>query len=65
MGGVRPVAACSVRPMLRRAIDQQAQDHDETEGYDALGLLHEHRGSQEQRILEEGEAAHLASKDRD
>jgi len=43
--------------VLGQAVDQQAEHHDATEGHDALGLLQEDGGGQEERVFEEGEAA--------
>jgi len=43
--------------MLGQPIDEQAQHHDQAEGHDALGLLQEDRGGQEERVFEEGKAA--------
>jgi len=43
--------------VLCQPVDQQAQHHDQRERHDAARLLHKDRGSQKQRILEEGEAA--------
>ena len=43
-------------PMLGQAVDQQAEDHNQAQCHDALGLLEEHRGRQKQGVFEEAKA---------
>src|SRR5260370_30711024 len=47
--------------VTREPIDQQAEQHHQAKRDDALGLFHEDRGGQKERVLEEGEAAFHAA----
>src|SRR6266487_766181 len=40
-----------------QAVDEQAENHDETEGHDALGFLDKDGGGQKERIFEKAKAA--------
>ena len=58
LGTVWPVAAkLLAQAVFGQAVDEQTQHHHQAERHDALGLLHEDRGGQKQRIFEESEAA--------
>src|SRR5712691_10241610 len=59
--GLRRLSELAAQHMFRQAIDQQTQDHDETQSYHAFRLFDKHGGGQEQGIFEKAKSSFHSS----